>query len=51
MNTVFPGTRTVESDFSVLKWSKEEFCSNTNDLFFEGIMHAKQYKALHYSTS
>lgn len=45
--TVFPGTATVESDFSVLKWSKDEFCSALTDFALEGVLHAKQYSRLH----
>jgi hypothetical protein len=41
MATVFPGTSTVESDFYVLKYSKDEFCSNTTDFSLEGLSNSK----------
>jgi hypothetical protein len=42
--TVFPGTATVESDFSVLKWEYDEFRSTLSELSLEGIMQCKQFK-------
>ena len=41
--TVFPGTATVESDFSVLNWEKNDHRVNLTDLSLEGIFHAKQF--------
>jgi hypothetical protein len=42
--TVFPGTATVESDFSVLKWEYDEFRSTLSELSLERIMQCKQFK-------
>jgi hypothetical protein len=38
ITTVFPGTSTVESDFSVLNWECDEFRSSLTDFSFEGVM-------------
>ena len=40
--SVFPGTSTVESDFSMMGWEKDEYQLNLTDLSLEGILHAKQ---------
>jgi hypothetical protein len=42
--SVFPGTATVESDFSVLKWEFNEYCSSLTYISIEGIMQCKQFK-------
>jgi hypothetical protein len=42
--TVFPGTATVESDFSVLKWEHDEFRSTLTELSLECILQCKQFK-------
>ena len=39
--TVFPGTSSVESDFSILKRSKDEFSTALTDFSLEGVLHAK----------
>ena len=44
--TVFPGTATVESDFSIVKYTKNNFRSHLTDFSLEGILHAKQYRQL-----
>jgi hypothetical protein len=44
--TVFPGTSTVESDFSVLIWECDEFRSSLTDFSLEVIMQCKQFKQL-----
>ena len=44
--TTFPGTSTVESDFSVIGWEKDEYRTLLSDLSLEGILHAKQMKEL-----
>lgn len=44
--TVFPNTASVESDFSILKWEKDEFRTNLLDLSLEGIFQAKQHDIL-----
>ncbi len=40
--SVFPGTSTVESDFSLIGWEKDENRFNLTDFSLEGILHAKQ---------
>jgi hypothetical protein len=44
--TIYPGTARVESDFSILGWEKDEYRSALMNFSLEGIMHAKQFKAL-----
>jgi len=44
--TVFPNTGTVESDFSVLGWEKDEYRQSLTDLSLEGIMQCKQFELL-----
>jgi hypothetical protein len=44
--TVFPGTSTVESDFSVLNWEYDDFRSSLTDFSLEGVMPCKQFKNL-----
>ena len=44
--TVFPGTANVESDFSILKWEKDDGRTALTDFLLEGIMHAKQYEQM-----
>ena len=41
--TVFPGTATVEADFSVVNFEKNQYRSALTNLSLEGILHAKQY--------
>ena len=41
--TAFPGTSTVESDFSVVKWEKDDCRIALRDFSLEGILHAKQF--------
>jgi hypothetical protein len=41
--TAFPGTSTVESDFSVVKWEKDDCRRGLTDFSLEGILHAKQF--------
>jgi len=43
---VFANTTSVESDFSILKWEKDEFRMNLLDLLLEGIFQAKQFELL-----
>ena len=42
MATTFPGTSTVESDFSVIGWEKDEYQTLFSDLSLEGILYLKQ---------
>lgn len=44
--SVFPGTSTVESDFSVIGWEKDEYRFHLTDLSLEGILHTKQRDVL-----
>lgn len=44
--TAFPGTSTVESDFSVVKFEKDEYRSALTDFSLEGILHCKQFNEL-----
>ena len=41
--TAFPGTSTVESDFSVVKWEKDDCRIALTDFVLKGILHAKQF--------
>lgn len=42
--TLFPGTCTVESDFSVLRWEKDNnFRKSLSDFGLEAILQAKQF--------
>ena len=41
--TIFPGTSTVESNFSVLQWEKDNFCKSLSDFGLEGVIQTKQY--------
>ena len=38
----FPGTATVESDFSLINWEMDEYGSWPTDLSLKGILHSKQ---------
>ena len=44
--TVFPGTATVESDFSIVKYVKNDFRTALTDFSLEGILHTKQFRLL-----
>ena len=44
--SVFPNTATVESDFSVLGWEKDEYRQSLTDLSLEGIIQCKQFELL-----
>jgi len=44
--TVFANTASVESDFSILGWEKDQYRLSLTDLSLEGILHCKQYKKL-----
>ena len=39
---VFPGTSSVESDFSIIGFEKDEYYTCLTDFALEGIMHCKQ---------
>ncbi|ETM30588.1 hypothetical protein L914_21736 [Phytophthora nicotianae] len=44
--TTFPGTSTVESDYSILKWEKPPSKSRLTSFSLEGLLHAKQFALL-----
>ena len=44
--SVFPGTAQVESDFSIVKYKKDEHWACLTDLSLEGILHSKEYKKI-----
>jgi hypothetical protein len=44
--TVFANTASVESDFSILGWEKDEYRLSLTDLSLEGIMQSKQHELL-----
>jgi len=44
--STFPNTATVENDFSVLGWEKDDYRRSITDFSLEGVMHSKQFKAL-----
>ena len=44
--TIFANTATVESDFSILGWKKDEYRMSLTDLLLEGIMQCKQFELL-----
>jgi len=44
--TVFANTATVESDFSILGWEKDEYRMSLTDLSLEGIIQCKQFDLL-----
>lgn len=44
--TVFPNTATVESDFSILGWEKDDYRTSLTDFSLEGIFHSKQFSSL-----
>jgi hypothetical protein len=41
--TAFPGTSSVESDFSILNWEKDYCRVSLSDFSLEGILHSKQF--------
>jgi hypothetical protein len=51
MASIFPNTATVESDFSILGWEKDEYRKSLTDLSLEGIIHCKQFELLSALTS
>lgn len=44
--STFPNTATVESDFSVIGWEKNEYRTSLTDFSLEGILYCKQLKPL-----
>lgn len=47
---VFANTTSVESDFSILKWEKNDFRTGLTNLSLEGIFQTKQYEYLGHIT-
>jgi hypothetical protein len=45
--TFFPGTSTVESNFSVVKYEKNKNRMSLTNASLEGILHVKQYRHMH----
>ena len=41
--SVMPGTSSVESDFSLINWTKDPHSQSMTDFTLESILHAKQY--------
>lgn len=41
--SVFPNTATVESDFSIIGWEKDDTRMDLTDFSLEGILHCKQF--------
>lgn len=44
--TAFPNTTSVESDFSIIKWEKDDSRTRLTSISLVGIMHAKQFETL-----
>jgi hypothetical protein len=44
--TTFPNMAAVESDFSMVKWEKNDTCTSLTSLALAGIMQAKQFELL-----
>jgi hypothetical protein len=44
--SAFPNTATVESDFSIIGWEKDDNRVDLTDFSLEGILHSKQFKEL-----
>jgi hypothetical protein len=47
LETIFPGTSTVASDFSVVKYEKNTNRLSLTNASLKGILHAKQYRSMH----
>jgi hypothetical protein len=46
LETILPGTATVESDFSVIGWEKDIYRSAQTDFSLKGLPHARQFDKL-----
>ena len=44
--SVLPGTSSVESDFSIINWTKDPHAMSLTDFSLESILHCKQHKSL-----
>jgi hypothetical protein len=49
--TLFPGTCTVESDFSVLRWEKDNHRKSLSDFGLEAILQSKPFHRLQQLSS
>ena len=47
ITSAFPGTATVESDFSVVKWEKDEFRRSLTNFSLEGTLHCNPFEKLY----
>jgi hypothetical protein len=43
ITTLFPGTNTVEFNFSILRWEKDAFHKSLSNFGLEGVLQAKQW--------
>jgi hypothetical protein len=41
--TLFPGTCTVESNFSILRWEKHSLRISLSDFYLEAVLQARQF--------
>ena len=46
--SVFPGTSTVESDFSIIGFEKDDYRAALTNFSLEGILQCKQFKLLRF---
>lgn len=44
--SIMPGTSSVESDFSLINWTKDSSSQSLTDFSLESILHCKQYQKL-----
>ena len=44
--SVFPGTSSVETGFSIIRWGKNDCQTSLTNFSLEGILHSKQYDLL-----
>jgi hypothetical protein len=44
--SVMPGTSSVESDFSLINWTRDPHSKSLSDFSLEAILHCKQYRTL-----
>jgi hypothetical protein len=43
LSTVMPTTASVEADFSIINWEKDDFRTSLTEMSLEGIKHSNQY--------
>jgi len=44
--SITPGTSSIESDFSLINWTKDSSSQSQTDFSLESILHCKQYQKL-----